>query len=54
MKKEANRLFDKRLSEIQEISNEIDFKDLIYNFKTKGSAPINFIKLKGPFGLLEK
>ena len=49
-----NRLFDKRLSEIREIINEIDYNDLIYNFKTKGSAPINFIKFKGPFGLFRE
>ena len=42
------------MSEIQEISNEIDYTDLIYNFKTKGSAPINFIKFKGPFGLFRE
>ena len=42
------------MSEVQEISNEIDYNDLIYNFKTKGSAPIHFIKFKGPFGLFRE
>ena len=49
-----NRLFDMRLSEIREIINEIGYNDLTYNFKTKGSDPINFIKFKGPFGLFRE
>ena len=46
-----NRLFDKRLNEIQEISNEIGYNNLNYSFKTRSSGSIYFIKYKGPFGL---
>ena len=54
-KKETyDRLFDKRLSEMEEISNKVDYNDLIYNFKIKSSAPINFIKFKGPFGIFRE
>ena len=42
------------MSKIQEISNEIDYNDLINNFKTSGSALINFIKFNGPFGLFRE
>ena len=51
MEKETySRLLGKRLNEIQEISNKIDFKNLTYYFKTSGISPINFTKFKGPFG----
>ena len=52
-KETCNRLFDERLNEIQEISKEIDYNNLIY-FKTKGSGQIDFIKFKGPFGLFRE
>ena len=54
-KKETyNRLLDERLNEIQEISKEIDFKNLTYYFKTLGICPINFIKFKGPFAFFKE
>ena len=54
-KKESyNKLFDKNLNEIQELSREIDYKNLNYNFTTKASGSINFIKFKGPFNLFKK
>ena len=49
-----NKLFDKKLDEIQELSREIDYKNLDYNFRTKASGSINFIKFKGPFSLFRK
>ena len=49
-----NKLFDKKLDEIQELSREIDYKNLNYNFTTKASGSINFIKFKGPFSLFRK
>ena len=39
---------------MEEISNKVDYNDLIYNFKIKSSAPINFIKFKGPFGIFRE
>ena len=55
MQKETyNKLFDERLYEVQETSKEIDYNNLIYYFKTKGSGKINFIKFKGPFGLFKE
>ena len=49
-----NKLFDEKLDEIQELSREIDYKNLNYNFTTKVSGSINFIKFKGPFSLLKE
>ena len=49
-----HKLFDKKLDEIQELSSEIDYKNLNYNFTTKASGSINFIKFKGPFNLFKK
>ena len=49
-----NKLFDEKLDEIQELSREIDYKNLNYNFTTKVSGSINFIKFKGPFCLFKK
>ena len=49
-----NKLFDKKLDEIQELSREIDYKNLDYNFRTKASGSINFIKFNGPFSLFRK
>ena len=49
-----NKLFDEKLDEIQELSREIDYKNLNYNFTTKASGSINFIKFKGPFSLFKK
>ena len=38
-----NKLFDEKLDEIQELSKEIDYKNLnYYDFTTKASGPINF------------
>ena len=39
------------MNEIQEISNEIDYNNLIYYFKTRGSSKVSFVKFQGPFGL---
>ena len=53
-KKESyNKLLDKKPNEIQELSREIDYKNLDYNFTTKPSGSINFIKFKGPFSLFK-
>ena len=49
-----NKLFDKKLDEIQELSREIDYKNLNVNFTTKTSGSINVIKFKGPFRLFKK
>ena len=49
-----NKLFDEKLDEIQELSREIDYKNLNYNFTTKASGSINFIKFKVPFSLFKK
>ena len=48
------KIFDEKLDEIQELSREIDYKNLNYNFTTKASGSINFIKFKGPFSLFKK
>ena len=54
-KKESfNKLFDKKLNEIQKLSKKIDYKNLNYNFITKSSGSINFIKFKGPLSLFKK
>ena len=37
-----NKLFEEKFNEIQKISKEIDYKNLIYNFKAKASGSINF------------
>ena len=46
-----NKLFDEKLDAIQELSREIDYKNLNYSFTTKASGSMNFIKFKGPFSL---
>ena len=53
-KKSYNKLFDKKLDEIQELSREIGQKILNYNFTAKASSSINFIKFIGPFSLFKK
>ena len=46
MKKETyNKLFDEKFNEIEEMSKEVDYKNLIYNFTTKASGDGN-ISLK--------
>ena len=53
--KEAyNKIYDEKLNEIQEMRKEIDYKSLVYNFTSKISGSINFIKFKGPFGLFKE
>ena len=52
--KKVNKLFDKKPDEIQELSREIDSKNLNYNFTTKSSGSINFIKFKGTFSLFKE
>ena len=49
-----NILFDKKLDEIQELSKEIDYEKLNYNFTTKASGSIIFIKFKAAFSLFKK
>ena len=39
---------------IQELSREIDYKNLNYIFTTKASGSISFIKFEGPFSLFKK
>ena len=34
-KESINKLFDKKLNEIQELRTEVDYKNLNYNFTTK-------------------
>ena len=50
-KETYNRLLNEKLNEIREISDEIDYDNLVYYFKTRGGVKIHFIKFKGPFGL---
>ena len=52
--KSYNKLFHKKLDEIQELSREIGYKILNYNFTTKASSSINFIKFIDPFSLFKK
>ena len=49
-----NKLFDEKLNEIQELSREIDYKNLNYDFTTKASGSINFTGYNGPFTLFKK
>ena len=49
-----HKLFDEKLDEIQELSREIDYKNLRYDFTTKASSPINFTGHNGPFTLFKK
>ena len=42
-KETFNKLFDKKFNDIQELSKEINYRTLIYNFTTKASGSINFI-----------
>ena len=49
-----NILFDKKLDEIQQLSKEIDYEKLNYNFTTKASGSIIFIKFKAAFSLFKK
>ena len=49
MQKETyNKLLNERMTEIHKISREIDYKQLIYYFKTSVISPINFIIFRGP------
>ena len=43
-----NRILEERMNEILKMSKEINFDNLIYNFKTPGISLINFIKFKRP------
>ena len=53
-KKTYKKLFDEKLDEIQELSREIDYKNLNYDFTTKASGSINFTGYNGPFIFLKK
>ena len=48
-----NKLFDEKLDEIQELSREIDYKNLNYDFRRKASGSINFTGYNGPFTLFK-
>ena len=52
--KKVNKSFDEKLAEVQELSREIDSKNLHNNFTAKSSGSINFIRFKGPFSLFKK
>ena len=49
-----NKLFHEKLDEMQELSREIDCKNVNDNFTTKATDSINFIKFKGSFSLFKK
>ena len=49
-----NKLFDEKRDEIQELSKEIDYKNLNYDFTMKASGSINFNGYNGPFALFKK
>ena len=49
-----DKLFDEKLDETQKFNKEIYCKNLNYNFATKASDLINFMKFKGPFSLFKK
>ena len=49
-----NKLFYEKLDEIQELSREIDYKNLNYDFTMKASGSINFTGHNGPFTLFKK
>ena len=53
-KKVIRNYIDEKLDEIQDLSREIDYKNLNYTFTTEASGSINFIKSKGPFSLFKK
>ena len=40
-----NKLFDEKLDEIQELSRQIDYKNVNYNFTTKDSGLIHLLNL---------
>ena len=41
-------MLEEKMDEIINMSKKINFKNLIYSFKTKGISSIDFIKFKGP------
>ena len=45
---------NERIGKIYNISNEIDFNDLIYCFKGPNTAPINFIDFRGPMHIYDE
>ena len=49
-----NKLYDEKLDEIQELSIEIDYKNLNYNFAMKASGSTNFTGYNGPFTPFKK
>ena len=49
-----SKLFDEKLDEIQELSREIDYKNVNYDFTMKASGPINFTGYNGPFTVFKK
>ena len=49
-----NKLFDEKLDEVQELSREIDYKNLNYDFTMKDSGSSNFAGYNGPFTLFKK
>ena len=52
--KKYSKLFDEKLDEIQELSREIDYKNLNYDFIKKACGSINFNGYNGPFAPFQK
>ena len=49
--KNFNELLDKRMDEIQKLSDEINFNDLTYHFTGPSLASVDFIGLRGPLNI---
>ena len=49
-----NRLLGKKNDEIQKASKQIDFNNLVYYFKGRDIAPINFIRFIGPLHIFNE
>ena len=49
-----NELSNERISEINNISKEIDFNNLTYYFKGQAIPPINFIGFRGPLNIYKE
>ena len=49
-----NTLFDEKLDEMQELSTEIVYKNLNYDFTTKDTGSINVTGYNGPLTLFKK
>ena len=49
-----NRLLGKRMKEIQKISKEVHFINLIYYFKGPDIVPIDFTRFRGPLHIFKR